>query len=190
MAQAKLSCADSQAMGDVWTCVVFARCGPGEIIISGLTAGTYSNINLTANGCSFPITAPVILQDPNLPVVNVNPVIKCDLQTDAITATPVIPGNYTYNWTVPTGETPPGNIPSFNPTVSGPHSVIITDTTTNCSSISSSGNVTINPNITPTFSPIAPFTRPIEVFFSLVGNPFLDSYKSPLRIISSASNLR
>ncbi len=129
----------------------------GEIIISGLTAGTYSNINLTANGCSFPITAPVILQDPNLPVVNVNPVIKCDLQTDAITATPVIPGNYTYNWTVPTGETPPGNVPSFNPTVSGPHSVIITDTTTNCSSISSSGNVTINPNITPTFSPIAPF---------------------------------
>ena len=60
-------------------------------------------------------------------------------------ATPSVPGTYTYTWTVPTGATNPGDVNSFNPTIPGVYSVVITNTLTGCISDSASGTVIINP---------------------------------------------
>src|SRR5574338_489602 len=50
-----------------------------------------------------------------------------------------------YVWTVPAGVTDPGNVASFTTTVAGTYSVVITNTTTGCASVSASGTVTVNP---------------------------------------------
>ena len=70
-------------------------------------------------------------------------------QRPAITATPGAAGTYNYTWTVPGGVPNPGNVASFTSTIAGTYSVIISNTTTSCSSASASGTVTISaaPNL-------------------------------------------
>ncbi|CAM3565227.1 hypothetical protein FSS13T_06640 [Flavobacterium saliperosum S13] len=79
------------------------------------------------------------------PSVTVNSPEVCQGTSATVTATPLIPGTYTYTWTVPAGFPDPGSVPSFSTTVAGTYSVIITDTVSGLSSSSASGVVTINP---------------------------------------------
>ena len=47
----------------------------GDILISNLTQGTYSDFTLTINGCSYTDLGPYVLSDPSVPVFNVvNPI--------------------------------------------------------------------------------------------------------------------
>lgn len=78
------------------------------------------------------------------PTVTVSSDTICAGQSVVITATPGIPSNYSYDWTVPAGAADPGDVGSFSATVAGTYSVVITDTATGCSSSSASGTVSVN----------------------------------------------
>ena len=65
-----------------------------------------------------------IIVNPEL-VVTVNNSSFCPGSTATVTATPAIPGTYTYTWTVPAGVTNPGNVASFNTSTVGSYSVVI-----------------------------------------------------------------
>ena len=79
------------------------------------------------------------------PTVTVNSPSTCTGTATTITATPGVAGTYNYAWTVPAGVPAPGNVASFSSSVAGTYSVVITNPTTNCSSTSASGTLTINP---------------------------------------------
>jgi gliding motility-associated-like protein len=128
----------------------------GQFVITGLTAGTYTNFNLSVNGCNMPNSTPIVLVDPTPPTVSVSDVTVCETSPATVTAVPSGTGTYAYTWTVPTGATNPGNVVSFVATVSGTYTVTITDTVTNCSSNTASANVVINTLTTPTFATVAP----------------------------------
>jgi hypothetical protein len=53
--------------------------------------------------------------------------------------------DYSYVWTVPSGAFDPGNVATFNTTVGGTYSVVITSVANLCPSASASGVLTINP---------------------------------------------
>ena len=71
----------------------------GTILISSLTAGIYTNINVTLNGCTSNSLGPITLTNPNPPVLTVPPdVTVCAVGatgTITFTATPAS----TFNWT-------------------------------------------------------------------------------------------
>ena len=56
--------------------------------------------------------------------------------------------NYSYAWTFPAGATNPGNVASFSTSIAGLYSVVVTNTTTSCQSLSVPVTVTINPQPT------------------------------------------
>jgi gliding motility-associated-like protein len=78
------------------------------------------------------------------PTVSVNSPTVCFGQNAVMTATPGTTGTYSYVWTVPTGATNPGNVPTYTATVAGIYSVVITNTVSGCSSIASSGTLSLN----------------------------------------------
>ena len=88
-------------------------------------------------------TTPLVINPK--PTVTVNSPTVCFGQNAVMTATPGTTGTYSYVWTVPTGATNPGNVATFNATVAGIYTVIITNTLTGCSSDSASGTLTHNP---------------------------------------------
>ncbi|MEJ8816288.1 hypothetical protein, partial [Lacibacter sp. H407] len=78
------------------------------------------------------------------PTVTVNSPTVCTSALPAtITATPGIPGVYNYAWTVPAGAANPGNVASFNATVPGVYSVILTRPGLNCPSEPGAGTLTV-----------------------------------------------
>ncbi|MGB3005029.1 MAG: gliding motility-associated C-terminal domain-containing protein, partial [Chitinophagaceae bacterium] len=81
---------------------------------------------------------------------------ECEGTAAVITADPGVSGNYSYNWTVPPGVNNPGSVASFSATVTGSYSVVVTNTSTGCNSISTLGNVTIIPIVKPQFLPVPP----------------------------------
>ncbi|UPQ78562.1 T9SS type B sorting domain-containing protein [Flavobacterium azooxidireducens] len=83
-------------------------------------------------------------------IVTVNDPTVCEGDDATVTATPGVAGSYDYAWTVPSPASNPGNVASFTTTIPGVYSVIITDLTTGCQSVSTSGIVTVNPNPTAT----------------------------------------
>ncbi len=121
---------------------------PGNVA-SFLTTvpGTYSVImtNLTTTCPSASVSVNVVINPlPTVSVSIVNPTI-CPGQSAAITAVPGTAGTFNYAWTVPAGVTPPGNVATFSSTIAGNYSVIITNTLTNCVSVSASSILTISP---------------------------------------------
>ncbi|MEW5677211.1 Ig-like domain-containing protein, partial [Flavobacterium enshiense] len=100
-------------------------------------------VKLTKYGCEGQARTFVLTINP-LPTVTVNNPTVCAGATATVTATPGTGGTYSYAWTVPTGATNPGNVASFNATIAGTYSVVITNSTTNCISASASGTVTFN----------------------------------------------
>lgn len=94
---------------------------------SGLINSFCQNCNITTSNCS----------------VSVNSETICQGSSTSITATLTTTGNYSYQWSVPSGFANPGNVSSFTTDVAGNYSVVVTDLDTNCSA-SASGIITIN----------------------------------------------
>jgi len=128
----------------VWT-VPTGATDPGNVATFDATiSGTYSVvITDTASGCTS-LSASGIVTINAIPTVTVNSPTVCAGTPATVTATPGAAGTYNYVWTVPTGATDPGNIATFDAAISGTYSVVITDTTSGCSSTSVSSVVTIN----------------------------------------------
>ncbi len=80
--------------------------------------------------CALPTTLQVIV-NPELQV-SVNSPTFCQGSSATVTASPAIPGNYNYAWTVPAGVTDPGNVASFPTTVVGTYTVVISQINTFC----------------------------------------------------------
>ncbi|HBI02121.1 MAG TPA: hypothetical protein DDY18_10930, partial [Flavobacterium sp.] len=114
---------------------------------NGTTQTIYVRVEEIANPTTNFGTASFSLTVHPAVTVTVNDSTVCDGIAATVTATPGGVGPYDYNWTVPSG-TNPGNVASFGTTQAGVYSVIITDLTTGCQSISASGIVTVNPNPT------------------------------------------
>jgi gliding motility-associated-like protein len=74
-----------------------------------------------------------IIVNPVLGVTVNNPTV-CAGSTATVTATPAIPGNYIYTWTVPSGVPNPGNVASFTTNVQGDYSVVISQADNFCNS--------------------------------------------------------
>lgn len=128
-----------------WT-VPTGATAPGDVAtFSTGVAGTYSvTITDTGTTCvSAPASGTLVISP--LPTVTVSAPPVCFDNNATVTATPSLAGTYNFTWTVPTGATDPGNVASFTTAVVGTYNVVITDTTTNCSSASASGTVVINP---------------------------------------------
>jgi gliding motility-associated-like protein len=110
--------------------------------INNTTTTTYTFTPAT-NQCATTTTLTITINP--LPTVTVNSSTVCAGVAATVTATPGVTGTYSYAWTVPSGATAPGNVASFTTTIAGTYSVIITNTTTGCASLSASGTVTVNP---------------------------------------------
>jgi gliding motility-associated-like protein len=131
---------------------------PGNVAsFSTSVAGQYCVViqNTTTN-CSSASVCGTVTVNP-LPTVTVNSPSVCEGSSTTVTATPGTAGTYNYTWTVPAGATPPGNVASFSTSVAGQYCVVIQNTTTNCSSASVCGTVTVNPLPTATISYNSPF---------------------------------
>ncbi|MFN6013671.1 MAG: hypothetical protein ACK47F_03160, partial [Flavobacteriales bacterium] len=77
------------------------------------------------------------------PTVTVNSPTVCAGTSATVTATTGSAVNYSYTWTVPSGVTNPGNVPSFSTTTAGTYTVTIS--ASGCTSAPISGTVTVNP---------------------------------------------
>ncbi|MSP84857.1 MAG: hypothetical protein EXR18_03390, partial [Flavobacteriaceae bacterium] len=100
-------------------------------VLNNLATTTYT-FTPASGQCALTATKSIIVN----PVlgVTVNSPTVCSSTSATVIATPTLPGNYTYAWTVPTGATNPGNFSSFNATVSGAYSVVITQQNNFCNS--------------------------------------------------------
>ncbi len=121
---------------------------PGNVAsFSTAVPGTYSiimtNLTTTCPSASVPVNV-VINPLPTVSVSIVNPTI-CPGQSAAVTAVPGVAGTYSYAWIVPAGVTPPGNVATFNTTIAGAYSVVITNTSTTCVSTLATATLTISP---------------------------------------------
>ena len=121
---------------------------PGDVAtfttaIPGVYSVVITNLTTTCSSVSVPVDV-VINPLPTVIVSIVNPVI-CVGQSAVVTAVPGTAGSFSYVWTIPVGVTNPGNVATFNATIAGTYSVVITNTITNCVSASASGTLTINP---------------------------------------------
>ncbi len=99
--------------------------------LNNLATTTYT-FTPTSGQCALTATKTIIV-NPALGVTVNSPTV-CSSASATVTATPALAGNYSYAWTVPTGATNPGNVPSFNATVSGAYSVVITQQNNFCNS--------------------------------------------------------
>ena len=99
--------------------------------LNNLATTTYTFTPSIAQ-CALTTTLTIIV-NPILGVT-VNNSTVCSGTSATVTATPSLPGTYTYAWTVPSGVTNPGNVASFNTTTSGAYSVVITQANTFCNS--------------------------------------------------------
>ncbi len=124
----------------------------GQIVITGLTAGTYANFRVTLLGCTSPtIAGPVTLTDPatpSAPTAGSNSPV-CSGGTINLTASGSGSG---YSWTGPgfTSTTQNPSIPNATTAMTGQYCV--TQTISNCTSAPGCVNVTVNPTPTISFS--------------------------------------
>lgn len=109
-----------------------------------LTTNTSYWVSNSTGSCESPRTMVTVTINP-LPTVAVNSPTVCAGQSANVVATPDVAATYSYAWTVPGGATAPGNVASFNASIAGNYSVIITNSITNCVSANASGTVSINP---------------------------------------------
>nr|AOE06549.1 carbohydrate binding family CBM6 [uncultured bacterium]CBL87557.1 secreted protein containing PKD domains [uncultured Flavobacteriia bacterium] len=118
---------------------------PGNVAsFSASTAGTYTVAVSDNAGCTSSYASGTLTLN-SLPTVTVNSPSTCAGSTVAVTASPSGgSSNYsTYTWTVPTGESAPGNVATFNASTAGSYSVTVTDNNS-CTSSSASGTLTVN----------------------------------------------
>lgn len=128
--------------------------------ISGLSAGTYSNIVISLNGCQSNTFGPVVLSDPNAPVKPVatyNGAI-CSDSTIILNATSAT-GGVSFDWVGPNGFTATNiaspTIPNATVVMSGNY--IVVATLNGCTSISDTVVVVVNQTpVTPTVTSNSP----------------------------------
>jgi hypothetical protein len=112
--------------------------------VNPTTTTVYS---LTVNDGSNTVTGSVTVTVYPLPTVLVDsPEICASVGSATITATPGSAGSYQYTWSVPASAANPGNVASFNASVAGSYSVVITDA--NLCTGTGHGTLIINPNPT------------------------------------------
>lgn len=129
----------------VWT-VPSGATNPGNTGSFGATvAGVYSVVAThISSGCVSNNASGTVTINPR-PVATIsNPAPVCQGQQAVITATPDVPGTYSYNWTVPPGATNPGDVNSFSAAVAGTYTVVVTNTATGCASDNTSVILTVN----------------------------------------------
>ena len=118
---------------------------PNLISIKWTTAGTATLkvIETNAGGCAGdPVTVNVTINP--IPTVTVNSSAICAGTVATITASPGVPGTYTYAWTVPAGVPNPGSVASFTAGIAGNYAVVVTNTVAACTSAAASGTVIIS----------------------------------------------
>jgi len=106
---------------------------------SPLTTTTYTVTGTDGLGCAATQNATITVNP--LPTVSLGNTNFCTGATATLNATASPAGSYTYNWTVPAGATPPGNVASFSTSTAGNYKVFITSATTNCQSTEVTGVV-------------------------------------------------
>src|SRR5207249_5675087 len=91
-------------------------------------AGNYSVVVTDSHSCSSSSQG-ATLSFYNNPSVLVSAPSVCSGSTATVTATPSGGSGtgYSYAWTVPASFSNPGNVASFNTTVAGNYSVVVTD---------------------------------------------------------------
>ncbi len=116
---------------------------PGNVsTFTASVAGSYSIILSDTKGCKANASA-TFTHNP-LPLVSLPAIDTCfgiskTLQAFGSSGTP----SYNYSWTVPSGQSAPGNVSSFVATVIGTYSIILTDTK-GCRANSTSTTFTYN----------------------------------------------
>ncbi|HEY0678122.1 MAG TPA: PKD domain-containing protein, partial [Chitinophagaceae bacterium] len=133
------------------TIVTLTSNAAGVVVISGLSAGTYTDISVNLSICGSNVTGPVILTDPNPPAAptptNNGP--KCAGETLNL-FTAAIAGA-TYAWTGPNGFTSSAQNPTIsNVSVAANGTYSVTVTVNNCRSMAGTVDVIIHPR------PLAP----------------------------------
>ena len=118
-----------------------------ELVITGLTQGTYSNIFVVLAGCSSNIAGPFTLIDPFPPLTPVvtgsNPV--CSGNTILLTANTGSAGAASYLWSGPAGFTSTNPNPTIpNATVANSGNYQVTVTINSCTSAPAAVNVLVN----------------------------------------------
>ena len=118
----------------------------GTINPSASIPGNYTITYTTpSNGGCYASTSGTVTINP-LPVVSINNPTVCAGSSTTITALPLpSTGTYSYVWTSPLGENIATSTSSIFTGIAGGYSVVVTDTTTGCSSSRVWGTVTINP---------------------------------------------
>jgi len=119
----------------------------GNLIISGLTQGSYINFQVTLDGCASNIWAgPVALQDPPLPEIPTlgsNSPICAGSSLNLTSAT--VTAGVSYSWTGPNSFTSSAQNPTIaNASTQASGNYILTITKANCS-VQRTINVTVNP---------------------------------------------
>ncbi|MBK6937610.1 MAG: gliding motility-associated C-terminal domain-containing protein [Chitinophagaceae bacterium] len=129
----------------VWT-VPSGVPDPGNVAsFTATVAGTYSVIITNAATTCASDMASATLTVHAVPAVTVNNPQPCDGENALLTATPSVPGNYNYIWTVPTGVNNPGNTAGFSTTVAGNYAVQIINSTTGCAGNTANAAVSFLP---------------------------------------------
>ena len=115
------------------------------ISLSTSNSKTYSVTGTDANGCSNSSAVSVTVY-PN-PNFTLNSLAVCTGNPSSIAVTPLtgVVADYNYTWTVPTGATVPGSVPSFTTTVPGVYSGKIINKNTACESAIKNTTVTFYP---------------------------------------------
>ncbi len=118
----------------------------GAIVISGLNAGTYSSIIVTAAGCGSLPVGPIILTNPptpSAPVPTTNSPI-CEGATLSLFANGV--AGAAYQWTGPNAFSSTSATPSIlSATVAASGIYTITQTLNGCTSLPGTVSITVNP---------------------------------------------
>jgi len=122
----------------------------GDVIISNLTAGIYSNVSVSLSSCSSNTVGPFTLTDPNPPALPVagstGPI--CSGTTLLLNASTVTTGNLVWSWTGPNGFVSNQQNPFIADAAvaaSGTYSVTVTQN----SCVSAAGVVNVVVNETP-----------------------------------------
>jgi gliding motility-associated-like protein len=124
--------------------------GSGQLVITGLTAGTYSNITVTLTGCTSAPVGPITLTDPSNPSAPVLSSSSPDCYGDTLKlfATTVV--NATYSWSGPGGFTSSSQNPvrpNATPAMSGSYSLTVTVNNCNSAPVSTTATVTSCPPV-------------------------------------------
>lgn len=121
--------------------------GSGQVIITGLNAGAYTNIVVSLNNCpSAPTVGTITLSNPSTPAA---PTVGSNTPVcsgNAINLTATGAGGATYSWTGPSGYTNTNQNPSIaNAAVGNAGSYCATQTVANCTSPQACTTVVVNP---------------------------------------------